>query len=78
MPHIIIKLYPGKSEDQKINLVENITTVVCENLNLNESSISVSIEEVPPELWAKEVYQKDIIDNQENLYKKPGYKPKEN
>jgi 4-oxalocrotonate tautomerase len=78
MPHIIVKLYPGKSENQKINLAEDITKVVCENLSLKESSVSVSIEEIPAELWAKEVYKKDIIDNKENLYKKPGYKPKEN
>lgn len=78
MPHIIVKLYPGRSEEQKIGLVENITTVVSETLHLNESSISVAIEEVPSENWAKEVYKKDIMDNHEKLYKKPGYIPKEN
>lgn len=78
MPHIIVKLYPGRSEEQKINLVENITKAVSESLNSNESSISIAIEEVPSEEWAKEVYKKDIIDNYEKLYKKPGYKPKDN
>lgn len=78
MPHIIVKLYPGRSEEQKMKLVESITTVVSENLKLNESSISIAIEEVPRENWAKEVYKKDIIDNQEKLYKEPGYKPEEN
>ena len=77
MPHIIVKLYPGRSEEQKMNLVESITKVVSENLNLNESSISIAIEEVPSENWAKEVYKKDIIDNHEKLYKEPGYRPKE-
>lgn len=78
MPHIIVKLYPGRSEEQKMNLVKSITTVVSEKLNLNESSISIAIEEVPSENWAKEVYKKDIIDNHEKLYKEPGYRPKEN
>lgn len=78
MPHIIVKLYPGRSEEQKIGLAENITTVISETLNLNESSISISIEEVPRENWTKEVYKKDIMDNYEKLYKKPGYIPKEN
>ena len=45
------------------------------NLNLDESTISVAIEEVPKEKWAKEVYKKDIIDNNEKLYKEPGYRP---
>jgi len=78
MPHIIVKLYPGRSEEQKMNLVEKITAVVSENLNLNESSISIAIEEVPRENWAKEVYKKDIIDKHEKLYKEPGYRPNEN
>ena len=75
MPHIIVKLYPGRSEEQKKNLVKDITTAVSENLNLDESTISVAIEEVQKEKWAKEVYKKDIIDNHEKLYKEPGYRP---
>lgn len=78
MPHIIVKLYPGRSEEQKMNLVESITSAVSESLNLKESSISIAIEEIPSEDWAKEVYKKDIIDNHEKLYKEPGYRPKEN
>jgi 4-oxalocrotonate tautomerase len=77
MPHISVKLYPGRSEEEKIALAENITKAVSETLKSNESSISISIEEVPSEKWAKEVYKKDIIDNAEKLYKKPGYRPKD-
>lgn len=77
MPHIIVKLYPGRGEEQKINLAESITTAVSENLSIDKSTISVAIEEVPAEKWAEEVYKKDIIDNHEKLYKKPGYVPKE-
>lgn len=77
MPHIIVKLYPGRGEEQKKNLVKDITTAVSKNLNLDESTISVAIEEVQKENWAREVYKKDIIDKHENLYKEPGYKPKD-
>ncbi|RII35198.1 4-oxalocrotonate tautomerase [Clostridium chromiireducens] len=77
MPHVIVKLYPGRSEDQKINLAEKITSVVSESLNLSESSISVAIEEISRDDWAKEVYKKDIIENEKSLYKRPGYKPSE-
>lgn len=75
MPHIIVKFYPGRSEEQKINLVKDVTAAVSKNLNLDESTISVAIEEIPKEKWAKEVYKKDIIDNHEKLYKEPGYRP---
>lgn len=77
MPHVIVKLYPGRSEEQKINLAEKITAVVSESLNLNESSISVAIEEILSENWGKEVYKKDIIENEKNLYIRPGYRPSE-
>lgn len=78
MPHIIVKLYSGRSEEQKLDLVDSLTKVVSEKLNLNESSISIAIEEFSHENWAKEVYKKDIIDNHEKLYKEPGYRPNEN
>jgi len=78
MPHIIVKLYSGRSEEQKLDLVDSLTKVVSEKLNLNENSISIAIEEFSRENWAKEVYKKDIIDNYEKLYKEPGYRPSEN
>jgi 4-oxalocrotonate tautomerase len=42
-------------------------------LNQGEESVSVAIEEVEPQDWAEKVYQPDIVDNSEKLYKKPGY-----
>ena len=73
MPHVIVKLWPGKSERQKVRLVEDIVKDVTKILNYGEESVSVSIEEVEPQDWAEKVYQPDIINNPEKLYKKPGY-----
>ncbi len=33
MPHVIIKLWPGKSEEQKTRLVEEITKDIMQILN---------------------------------------------
>ena len=73
MPHVIIKLWPGKSEQQKIRLAEEIVKDVMNVLNYGEESVSVAIEEVEPQDWAEKVYKPDILNNSEKLYKTPGY-----
>jgi 4-oxalocrotonate tautomerase len=73
MPHIIVKLWPRKSEQQKARLAEEIVKDVMNVLNYGEESVSVAIEEVKPQDWAEKVYKPDIVNNSEKLYKKPGY-----
>ena len=51
MPHVIVKLWPGKSEQQKTRLVEAVTKDVMEILHYGEESVSVAMEEVKPEDW---------------------------
>jgi 4-oxalocrotonate tautomerase len=73
MPHVIVKLWPGKSEQQKARLAEEIAKDVMNVLNYGEESVSVAFEEVKPQDWAEKVYEPDIVNNSEKLYKKPGY-----
>jgi len=73
MPHVIIKLWPGKSEQQKRRLTEAIVKDVMNVLNYGEESVSVAIEEVSARDWPEKVYKPDIVENAEQLYKKPGY-----
>jgi 4-oxalocrotonate tautomerase len=73
MPHVIVKLWPGKSEQQKVRLAEAITKDVMDLFDYGEESVSVAMEEVPSQEWAKQVYQPDIQDQWAKLYKKPGY-----
>jgi 4-oxalocrotonate tautomerase family enzyme len=75
MPHVIVKLYPGRSEEQKKRLAREIVMRVIEITECRERSVSVAIEEVAPDDWAESVYKPDIIDNQENLVVTPGYNP---
>jgi 4-oxalocrotonate tautomerase len=77
MPHIIVKLWPGPSEQQKARLAEAITKHVMDILDLGEESVSVAMEEVKAEEWAEKVYKPHIMNNPEQLYKKPGYDPSE-
>jgi 4-oxalocrotonate tautomerase len=73
MPHVIVKLWPGKSEQQKIQLAQAIVKDVMNVLHYGEESVSVAIEEIKAEDWAEKVYTPDIVHNPEQLYKQPGY-----
>ncbi len=72
-PHVIVKLYPGRSEQQKIRLAEQIVKDVVSIIKCGEESVSVAIEEIKPEDWAEKVYKPDILNASGKLYKKPGY-----
>ena len=73
MPHVIVKLWPGESEQQKQRLADQITRDVMDVLNYGEESVSVAIEEIPAADWADKVYKPEIIKGSKMLYKKPGY-----
>jgi len=73
MPHVIVKLWPGKTEQQKTRLAEQITEAVTDTLGYGDESVSVAFEEVTAKDWKARVYQPDILSHPEKLYKKPGY-----
>ena len=73
MPHVIVKLWPGKSEQQKTRLADSITKDVMDILHYGEESVSVAMEEVKPQDWVEKVYKPDIQNKWGKLYKKPGY-----
>ncbi|WGV24160.1 tautomerase family protein [Halotia branconii] len=75
MPHISVKLYPGRSEQQKVQLAEQIVKDVVSILECGEESVSVAIEEIKPGDWAEQVYKPDILNHSKKLYKQPGYNP---
>ena len=72
-PHVIVKLYPGRSEHQKIRLAKAIVKDVVTIIRCGEESVSVAIEEIKPGDWAGKVYKPDILNTPGRLYKKPGY-----
>jgi len=76
MPHVIVKLYSGKSDRQKQALAQAVTQAVVSALNYGEESVSVGIEDVEPKNWTEQVYKPDIIAKAETIYKQPGYDPR--
>jgi len=75
MPHVIVKLYSGRSERQKAALARALTQAVMETLSCGEESVSVGIEDVEPQRWTELVYRPDILAKPDTIYKKPGYVP---
>jgi 4-oxalocrotonate tautomerase len=75
MPHVIVKLYAGRSEQQKTRLADEITKAVMASLNYGEEAVSIAVEDISPSDWTDKVYKPDILGKPENIYKKPGYNP---
>lgn len=75
MPHIIIKLYPGRSAEQKKRLAREIVKNVTQIAVCEEKSVSVAFEEIEPDDWAESVYRPDILNKKEHLAITPGYNP---
>lgn len=72
MPHIVVKLWPGRNEEIKANLAKKIADAVVEELKVDIGDVSVVIEEVNRSDWGEQVYKREIKDNS-NLYVKPDY-----
>jgi 4-oxalocrotonate tautomerase len=75
MPHVIVKMHPGRSEQQKVRLTEAIVKDVMTFTGVGDGAVSVSIEEIGPTDWTEKVYRPGILNGPGKLYKKPGYNP---
>jgi 4-oxalocrotonate tautomerase len=75
MPHVIVKMFEGRSEEQKQALTAEVTKALMSALGSTESSISVAIQDVAKDDWTDKVYVPDIQGQPELIYKKPGYDP---
>lgn len=73
MPHVEVKCYPGRTEEQKRKCAEKITKAIMETMGCDEISVSVAIKEIEKDDWKEKVWDKQIISEEEYLYKKPGY-----
>ncbi len=73
MPHVVVKLWPGKSERQKSELADAIARDVMNVLGASDASVSVAFEEIDSSEWAERVYRPEIRDKWDQVYKKPGY-----
>jgi 4-oxalocrotonate tautomerase len=76
VPHVIVKLWPGKSDQQKRRLSEAIVRDVTGIFHYGDEAVSVSFEEVAASEWSERVFTPDILGKWDNLTKEPGYGPR--
>jgi 4-oxalocrotonate tautomerase len=75
VPHVNVRMYAGRTEEDKARLAAALGQALMDTLGSSERSISVTIEDVPPDDWMAEVYEPEITGKVDRLYKKPGYGP---
>jgi 4-oxalocrotonate tautomerase len=73
MPHIIIKMFPGRNNEQKKELTERVVRSVEEALGSQRRDISVSIVEVDPGEWDEKVVRPDLAETEGEVTRMPGY-----
>ena len=73
MPHVNVRLYPGRTEEQKRALTERIVEAFRETMGIDAKWVSLVIEEVAPEDWDATVVEPEIRAKDDALYKKPDY-----
>lgn len=75
MPHIVVKMYPGRTDADKARLAEALSKAMIDTLGTSEKAISVGIEDVTPENWGAQVYRPEIAGKLDTIFKAPGYEP---
>ena len=75
MPHVIVKLRNGRTEELKARLAEQIAKDVVSVLGVGAETVSVSLEEFTAQEWPEKVYRPDIMNCPGKIYKEPGYNP---
>jgi 4-oxalocrotonate tautomerase len=73
MPHVTVKLWPGKSEQTKNSPRRNHHQKRYGHLHYGEESVSVAMEEVQSQDGLENVYKPDVKTKSDMIYKKPRY-----
>jgi len=60
MPHVDIKMMPGRSDELKKKVAEAVLDTMAEELGCQKSHLSVAIEDVDASEWNEKVH--DVVD----------------
>jgi 4-oxalocrotonate tautomerase len=72
MPHVIVKMYPGRSREQKQKLADELAKTVIAVLGSKPESISIGIEDVGSDDWDEKVRKPDIVAKPDTIFKAMG------
>ncbi len=77
MPHIAVKLWPGRSEEEKTAFARAVAKTAfaravaddaARYLHADKAWVSVSIEEIEPEAWEETVVRPEILEKPDVQY----------
>lgn len=63
MPHISVKMYPGRTNKEKKRFVQELKTFTTQTLGCDAKYVSVSIKEIEAGQW-KETMKTELIDEE--------------
>ena len=63
MPHIAIKMYPGRSEELKKEIAVKTRDFLAQEMGMEEKFFSVSVEDIEKDQWQEEVVGKIAKDD---------------
>ena len=75
MPHISVKMLQGRSEEQKKRLADALVKTLTEQLGCSEHYVTCTVEDFSAKEW-QDVFNSDIEEKKDKLYKKAEYDPK--
>jgi len=73
MPHVNVKMYPGRTEEQKQALTQRIIDAFVETIGVQSKHMTVLIEDIQPDDWRAVVVEPEIIGKKDRLYKQAEY-----
>lgn len=73
MPHVNVKLYPGRSDEQKKAFTQSVIEAMQECLGVESKYVTVAFEEISPDDWQEVVVKPELIGKRELLTKEPEY-----
>lgn len=69
MPHVIVKMWPGRTEEQKKACAKAVAMAVADTIDdVTDEKMSVSIMEIPQEEWDRKINGIDRVDPDATLY----------
>lgn len=72
MPHIVVKMYPGRTEEMKSSMVRALVEAASDALNAPQDWFTIGVEEVSPENWEEQVAKPEIMGKADTLYFRNG------
>lgn len=71
MPHIVVNIWPGRTDETKAELANRLALETAEVLKMDAEYVSVGFHEVPEADWDA-FCEREIEEKPEEIFKRPG------